>query len=111
MENKKIFALMSYLPFLCLIPLLKEKEDEFVHFHAKQGFILFIVEIVGVIFFFSLYLLFYEIPILKYIFFNFFFSLFLLSLLIIMIIGMYFVLKGEKGEILWIGEISKNLKI
>lgn len=111
MEEKKILALMSYLPFLCVIPLLKEKNDDFVIFHARQGFVLFILEILGILFFFSLYLLFYGVPFLRYLFFNFFFSLFLLSLIIIMVIGMYFVLKGEKGEILWIGEISKNLKI
>lgn len=110
-ETKTLLALMSYVPFLCLVPLFTEREDDFVHFHAKQGFLIFVIEILGLLFFLALYLLFYGVPILRYLFFNFFFALFLLSALILMVVGMYFVLKKEKGEILWIGEISKNLKI
>lgn len=110
-EAKTLLALMSYVPFLCFVPLFTEKEDEFVHFHAKQGFLIFVIEVMGFIFFFALNLLFYGVPVLRYLFFNFFFSLFLLSVLVLMLIGMYFVLKGEKGEILWIGEIAKKLKI
>ena len=49
MEEKKEkvspLALLSYIGALCLIPLLVEKEDELVKFHARQGLVLFICEI------------------------------------------------------------------
>lgn len=50
-EDKKsggvnIMALISYIGPLCLIPFLAKEKDEFVKFHAKQGLILFIIEVV-----------------------------------------------------------------
>ena len=41
----KIYALVSYLWILCLIPLFFKKENKFALFHGKQGLILFIGEI------------------------------------------------------------------
>ena len=43
--NDKVFALLSYFPFLCIIPLLLKKQDPFVLAHGKQGLVLFIAEI------------------------------------------------------------------
>lgn len=45
-ENKAI-ALLSYISILFLIPLLSKKDSPFCQFHAKQGMVLFIVEVVG----------------------------------------------------------------
>jgi len=49
----KAYAILSYLWILCLVPLLMKKDNKFVLFHAKQGLVLFmgelVVSIVGVI--------------------------------------------------------------
>ncbi len=45
-EDNKLIAIFSYIGALCLIPLLTKKDDEFVFFHAKQGFVLFIAEVI-----------------------------------------------------------------
>ncbi len=45
-ENKAI-AILSYIGILCLVPLLAKKDSPFAQFHAKQGLVLFIVEIIG----------------------------------------------------------------
>lgn len=45
-EDGKIFALLAYLGILCLVPLLAKKDNKFALFHAKQGLVLFITEIV-----------------------------------------------------------------
>ena len=50
-DDTKIFALMSYLWILFLIPLIFKPNDEFVQFHAKQGLILFVCWSVGWLFF------------------------------------------------------------
>lgn len=42
----KPYAILAYLWILCLIPLLLKKENKFALFHAKQGLVLFIAEIV-----------------------------------------------------------------
>ena len=38
-------AALAYLPLICLIPLFLNRDDEFIQKHAKQGFILFLIEI------------------------------------------------------------------
>ena len=41
----KIFAILSYLSILCIIPLIFKKENNFVLSHGKQGLVLFIGEV------------------------------------------------------------------
>jgi len=36
----KVFAAMSYLGILCFVPLLLNRSDEYVNFHARQGLVL-----------------------------------------------------------------------
>ncbi|MEO5378724.1 MAG: hypothetical protein H7832_13210 [Magnetococcus sp. DMHC-6] len=67
----QIMALFSYLGVLCLVPLLFNKDDEFVHFHARQGLVLWIWGVLAV---FSLH-----IPVLGGFFFSF--SVLMISLL------------------------------
>lgn len=43
--NGKALALLSYIPFLCIVPLLCKKEDPFVLFHGRQGLAIFVFEI------------------------------------------------------------------
>lgn len=44
--DDKLMAALSYLGILVLIPLLMKKESSFVQFHAKQGLVLFIAEVI-----------------------------------------------------------------
>jgi len=39
-------AIISYIGPLCLIPFFTKEKDEFVKFHAKQGLVLFICEVI-----------------------------------------------------------------
>lgn len=41
----KIFAVLSYLSILCIIPLLFKKTNPFVLRHGKQGLVLFLGEV------------------------------------------------------------------
>lgn len=45
--DSKMFAALSYLGILVLIPLLVKKDDPFVKFHAKQGLVFLIAFIIG----------------------------------------------------------------
>ena len=45
-EDNKVLAAISYLGALCLIPLFLKKTSPYVQFHAKQGLVLFIAEII-----------------------------------------------------------------
>lgn len=43
--NRTIMIVLAYLGILALIPLLVEKEDREVQWHAKHGLVLFVAEI------------------------------------------------------------------
>ena len=41
----KIFAVLSYLSILCIIPLALKKENPFVLDHGKQGLVIFVAQV------------------------------------------------------------------
>ena len=43
-QQNKLWALLSYLGILFLIPLLAKKDSKFAQFNAKQGLLMFIIE-------------------------------------------------------------------
>ncbi len=45
-EENKLMASFSYLWILCLVPLFLKRQSKFAQFHAKQGFILLVVEVI-----------------------------------------------------------------
>ena len=47
--NRTIMIILSYLGILALIPLLVEKEDREVQWHAKHGLVLLVAEIAALI--------------------------------------------------------------
>ncbi len=48
-ENRNIMIVLSYLWLLALIPLLVEKDDSEVQWHAKHGLVLTVVEVIVMI--------------------------------------------------------------
>ena len=45
-ERSRWLAAMSYLTFLCFFSLWRSKDDPFIKYHARQGFLLLLVECV-----------------------------------------------------------------
>ena len=43
-------AIMAYIPLLCFVPLLSMKDNKEARFHARQGVLLFLIELVAVLF-------------------------------------------------------------
>ncbi len=41
----KVFAVLSYLSILCIIPLVLKKDNYFVMSHSKQGLVIFIGQV------------------------------------------------------------------
>ena len=48
-QEGKFFALISYVSFLCIITLILKKDNKFALFHAKQGLVLFVMEVAAFI--------------------------------------------------------------
>lgn len=45
----KFFAVISYISFLCIITLILKKNNKFALYHAKQGLVLFVMEVAAFI--------------------------------------------------------------
>src|ERR1700677_782417 len=45
-DKHKIFGIIAYLWILCLVPIFAAKESPFAKYHANQGLVLFLLEIV-----------------------------------------------------------------
>jgi uncharacterized membrane protein len=41
----KMFAVLSYLSILCIVPLILKKKNAFVLSHGRQGLVLFVAEV------------------------------------------------------------------
>ena len=93
-----IAAILSYIPFLCLIPLLQMRDNEQARFHSRQGLVLFLIELLAVLFL---------IPGLS--------SLIWKTVLIVAlgasVAGIIFGLQGKMYRIPFISDISDKLKL
>ena len=49
-EEGRMAAVLAYIPFLCFIPLLNMRDNKEAQFHARQGVMLFLIELVGGLF-------------------------------------------------------------
>lgn len=45
-DDNKVISVLSYISFLFIIPLIARKDSAYAKFHANQGLVLFIAEIV-----------------------------------------------------------------
>jgi len=45
----KFFAVISYISFLCIITLVLKKNNKFALYHARQGLVLFVMEVAAFI--------------------------------------------------------------
>jgi len=113
MEENKLWGILSYISILCLIPLFTKKDNDFVYFHAKQGLVLFIAEIIwyiinriisGIFWRSAFTIGFYSIWSLIAILVN-------LGLLVLAIIGIANVIGDKKKELPLIGKFSEKIKI
>jgi len=48
-KSGRLLAAVAYLPGLCFVGLLGAPENRYVGFHARQGFLLFLLEVVACI--------------------------------------------------------------
>lgn len=48
-QSGRLLASVAYLPALCFVGLLGAPENRYVGFHARQGFLLFLLEVVACI--------------------------------------------------------------
>lgn len=95
--KENIFSIISYVGVLCLVPILMKKEDPFTKFHARQGLMLFIIEIglmiIGIIPFLGAVIS----------------QIGMLACLVVSIMGIIKVLKAEQWKIPYVGDWAEKL--
>jgi len=94
-EDNKVIAAIGYIWILCLVPLFLKRRSSFAQFHAKQGLVLFILEVVG-------WLIFW-IPLIG----------FLLYILVILFaaMGIMYALQGKYWEMPILGRYAKRINL
>lgn len=91
-------AVLSYIPFLCFIPLFKSNLNDFAKKHVKQGLLLLIIEIVA---------LFFLIDFVN----GIFWTLILIGCLLFSVIGISKSLSGKEMKVPFIGTIFEKYDI
>jgi len=110
--DARVFAAMSYLSVLFIVPWVVKRDDAFVMFHVKQGVALFVAEVVV---WFVLWLL-ESLLVALFSFGAFTFAAFLYKLAwiffaVVSVMWVYWAARGIKRPMPWLWIISKNLKI
>ena len=97
-QNNKIMAVLAYIGILFLVPLLAAKDSKFARFHANQGLVLFLADIlVGIASGILLW-----IPVIGWLI-----SVLLsIALLVFMILGIVNAAQGKAKELPLIGSIK-----
>ncbi|OGC84108.1 MAG: hypothetical protein A2V73_00450 [candidate division Zixibacteria bacterium RBG_19FT_COMBO_42_43] len=97
-EEGKPAAILAYIPFMCFVPLIKMRDNKFALEHGKQGLILFVVEIIALVFL---------IPKIS----DLFWGAIIIFCLIFALGGMILALQGKKWKIPFIGDLADKIKI
>ena len=97
-DEGKAAAILGYIPFMCFVPLVKMKDNPFALRHGKQGLVLFIIEIIAVIFL---------LPKIS----DLIWAMVLVLCLASAVAGIIFSLQGQDWKIPFIGNLANKLKI
>ena len=97
-DEGRLAAVMAYIPFLCFIPLLNMKHNEEARFHARQGVMLFLIELVAFLFLFE------KIS-------QFVFTAVLIVAVAFSIAGIYFSLQGKNYRLPIVGDLADKSKL
>ncbi len=93
----KVFAIISYLSILCIIPLIFKKDNDFVLSHGKQGLVIFVGQV--------------AIFIAHIILGNWFLKLGIFVLGVFSFIGIIAVLKGKYIKLPIVAEIADKITL
>ena len=96
LDDNRLYAAMSYLLVLVLVPLLTRKNDSFVNFHARQGLIMLLAIILALVI-------------------NAWNgavgSVFFVVLMLLDVVALVMALQGRKWKIPFIGNLAEKIRI
>src|SRR3989338_7899187 len=93
-------AAMSYIWILFIVPLLIRRDNAFIQHHARQGFVLFVLEVLVAIF--------GGIPVLGWFLIM---HLGILMAILLAVLGMMHAIQGVLWEMPFLGKFAKKIKL
>jgi uncharacterized membrane protein len=97
-EERRMAAIMAYIPLLCFVPLIKMRDDPYAYFHARQGLVLFFIEVIAFIFSF---------PHLS----QLFWTVIIVGCIGAAVAGIIFAIQGKKYKLPVIGDLADKLRM
>lgn len=97
-DEGRLAAVMAYIPFLCFIPLLNMKHNPEARFHARQGVLLFLIELLAILFLIDRVA-------------DFVFTAVLIVAVAFAIAGIYFALQGKNYRLPIVGDLAEKSKL
>ncbi len=98
-KDAKVFAVIGYWVFLCILPLILKKDNKFALYHGKQGLVLFIFLVFG--FMFNI------LPFLG----NMLYKIILFVYLLFSLWGTVQALSGKYARIPFVSEIAEKISL
>jgi uncharacterized membrane protein len=97
-DEGKSAAILGYIPFMCFVPLIKMKDNPFAVKHGKQGLILFIIELLAILFL---------LPKIS----EFFWSAVIILCVIFALLGIFNAAQGKTYSIPYLGDLLERFKV
>jgi len=110
-EEGIVWAIIGYLGILFLVPLLAKKDNKFALYHAKQGLVLFIAEIVAMVVALIIMFIVGWIPVVGWVISGLIWLLFWVGMLVMLIMGIVNAATGKYKALPIIGGIAEKWKI
>lgn len=111
-SEDKVFAALSYVSILFLVPLILRRDSRYVFFHARQGMVLFILEVLVWILLSVLGSLMAAIsPYEAWGFMTFISTLIGWAFVVFSVVGIYYAWTGVMWEMPVLGKYAKKLKV
>lgn len=105
-QQNKVYGILSYIGILVLIPLLAAKDSQYARFHANQGLVLFLTDIILWICVGTISAILKIVPIFGWIAATLIGSAVNILLLVFMILGIVYACIGEPKKLPIIGAIT-----
>ena len=107
-----MFASLSYISILFIVPLIVRGDNEYIKFHAKQGMVLFGAELVVWFLLFLLESLFSAFsPLRTFGFLAWLGALFWVVFVVVSLLGVYYAWIGKRWKIFLLHRMAEKIKI
>lgn len=105
-QNNKVYGILAYIGILFLVPLLAARDSQYARFHANQGIVFFITQVILGIALSILMAIFLFIPFIGWVISGLLITIVSIIMLIFLVLGILNACSGEPKRLPIIGGIT-----